>query len=171
MFIGLIAGAVCYLALTLKTRFIFDDSLDVIAVHLVGGILGALLLGFFSDTKVNSLGFDGVLFGGGSKLLVKEGDAVLTTGCGLSETRDGGYGEYARLEARWAVHLPQGAEHGVAHLQFDPQALIERCLAQLREQAPGGFVGDLVACGRAEQQQRVFAGVGFYHAPQVLRGH
>lgn len=38
----------------------------------------------------------------------KEGDAVLTTGCGLSETRDGGYGEYARLEARWAVHLPQG---------------------------------------------------------------
>lgn len=40
----------------------------------------------------------------------KEGDAVLTTGCGLSETRDGGYGEYARLEARWAVHLPQGLD-------------------------------------------------------------
>lgn len=38
----------------------------------------------------------------------KEGDAVLTTGCGLSETRDGGYSEYARLEARWAVRLPQG---------------------------------------------------------------
>ncbi|GAB3752149.1 YhdH/YhfP family quinone oxidoreductase [Lysobacter olei] len=38
----------------------------------------------------------------------KEGDAVLTTGCGLSETRDGGYSEYARLEARWAVRLPEG---------------------------------------------------------------
>ena len=70
--IGLVAGAVCYLALTLKTRFNFDDSLDVIAVHLVGGIIGALLLGLFADTKVNSLGFDGVLFGGGSKLLVNQ---------------------------------------------------------------------------------------------------
>ena len=38
----------------------------------------------------------------------KEGDAVLTTGCGLSETRDGGYSEYARLESRWAIRLPQG---------------------------------------------------------------
>jgi len=38
----------------------------------------------------------------------KEGDAVLVTGCGLSETRDGGYGEYARLEAKWVIPLPGG---------------------------------------------------------------
>lgn len=38
----------------------------------------------------------------------REGDAVLCTGCGLSETRDGGYSEYARLEADWAVRLPDG---------------------------------------------------------------
>ncbi|MBE1161220.1 YhdH/YhfP family quinone oxidoreductase [Dyella acidiphila] len=38
----------------------------------------------------------------------KEGDAVLCTGSGLSETRDGGYGEYIRLAAQWAVHLPEG---------------------------------------------------------------
>lgn len=38
----------------------------------------------------------------------REGDAVLVTGCGLSETRDGGYSEYARLEADWAVPLPAG---------------------------------------------------------------
>lgn len=38
----------------------------------------------------------------------KEGDAVLCTGCGLSETRDGGYAEYARLDAQWAIPLPQG---------------------------------------------------------------
>ena len=38
----------------------------------------------------------------------REGDAVLCTGCGLSETRDGGYAEYARLEAEWAIPLPQG---------------------------------------------------------------
>ncbi|KQZ57669.1 quinone oxidoreductase [Lysobacter sp. Root559] len=38
----------------------------------------------------------------------REGDAVLVTGCGLSETRDGGYSEYARLEAQWAIPLPAG---------------------------------------------------------------
>lgn len=38
----------------------------------------------------------------------REGDPVLVTGCGLSETRDGGYSEYARLEARWAVRVPDG---------------------------------------------------------------
>jgi Amt family ammonium transporter len=77
--IGLIAGVVCYLALTLKTRFNFDDSLDVIAVHLIGGISGALLLGLFADMKVNSLGFNGVFFGGGSKLLVNQIIAIAAT--------------------------------------------------------------------------------------------
>jgi putative YhdH/YhfP family quinone oxidoreductase len=38
----------------------------------------------------------------------KEGDAVLCTGCGLSESRDGGYSEFARLESQWAVALPAG---------------------------------------------------------------
>ena len=38
----------------------------------------------------------------------KEGDAVLVTGSGLSETRDGGYAEYARLDARWVIPLPPG---------------------------------------------------------------
>jgi putative YhdH/YhfP family quinone oxidoreductase len=38
----------------------------------------------------------------------KEGDAVLVTGCGLSETRDGGYAQYARLESQWAIPLPSG---------------------------------------------------------------
>jgi acrylyl-CoA reductase (NADPH) len=38
----------------------------------------------------------------------REGDAVLVTGCGLSETRDGGYSEYARIEAQWAIPLPAG---------------------------------------------------------------
>ncbi len=38
----------------------------------------------------------------------KEGDAVLVTGCGLSETRDGGYSQYARIEAKWAIPLPEG---------------------------------------------------------------
>ncbi|MBU6226094.1 MAG: ammonium transporter [Acidobacteria bacterium] len=77
--IGLISGAVCYLALSLKTKFGFDDSLDVIAVHLVGGLVGALLLGFFADKKVNSLGADGWFFGGGADLLGKQALASVAT--------------------------------------------------------------------------------------------
>ncbi len=69
--IGAVAGAVCYLCLSLKTKFGFDDSLDVIAVHLVGGIIGAMLLGVFADTAVNSLGADGLFLGGGASLLVE----------------------------------------------------------------------------------------------------
>ena len=38
----------------------------------------------------------------------REGDEVLVTGCGLSETRDGGYSEYARVESKWAIRLPAG---------------------------------------------------------------
>ncbi|MEP6658464.1 MAG: ammonium transporter [Acidimicrobiales bacterium] len=63
--IGLAAGVVCFLAISLKFRFGYDDSLDVVAVHLVGGVLGSLLLGFFADTSVNEAGTDGVFFGGG----------------------------------------------------------------------------------------------------------
>src|SRR5438876_8741909 len=63
--IGLVTGAVCYLAISLKFRFGYDDSLDVVAVHLVGGMLGSVLLGLFADASVNPAGSDGVLFGGG----------------------------------------------------------------------------------------------------------
>ena len=43
--IGAIAGVVCYLAISMKTRFGYDDSLDVVGVHLVGGVVGSLLFG------------------------------------------------------------------------------------------------------------------------------
>jgi ammonium transporter, Amt family len=71
LYIGLIAGAVCYLALGLKKVFGFDDSLDVIAVHLVGGLVGSLLLGFFADAAINPVAVvnEGVFLGGGASLL------------------------------------------------------------------------------------------------------
>ncbi|HUP86459.1 MAG TPA: ammonium transporter [Acidimicrobiales bacterium] len=78
LLIGFAAGVVCFLAIQLKFKLGYDDSLDVIAVHLVGGILGSLLLGVFADTKVNSLGADGLLFGG-SELLVNQLLAVAST--------------------------------------------------------------------------------------------
>ena len=73
--IGLIAGALCAMAVGLKYRFGFDDSLDVVGVHLVGGVAGTVLIGFF--------GFDhgaatpgglqrGLFYGGGIDLLEKQ---------------------------------------------------------------------------------------------------
>jgi ammonium transporter, Amt family len=77
--IGGIAGAVCFLAIGLKTRFGYDDSLDVVGVHLVGGLVGTLLLGLFADTAVNSAGFDGAFFGGGGELLKDQAVAAFAT--------------------------------------------------------------------------------------------
>jgi Amt family ammonium transporter len=80
IYIGGIAGALCYVALGLKKRFKFDDSLDVIAVHLVGGLAGSILLGFFADSAVNSVVVnDGVLLGGGADLLLDQVVASVVT--------------------------------------------------------------------------------------------
>jgi Amt family ammonium transporter len=70
--IGLIAGVLCALAVGLKFRLGFDDSLDVVGVHLVGGIVGTLLIGFFGTTSVNSGGADGLFYGGGFTQLGKQ---------------------------------------------------------------------------------------------------
>jgi Amt family ammonium transporter len=75
--IGLVAGVVCYLAIALKFRFGYDDSLDVVAVHLVGGLIGSILLGFFADAAVNDAGADGVFFGGGWSLVGEQVLAVV----------------------------------------------------------------------------------------------
>ncbi|HVV36438.1 MAG TPA: ammonium transporter [Acidimicrobiales bacterium] len=77
--IGLVTGAVCYLAISLKFRFGYDDSLDVVGVHLVGGILGSILLGLFADVSINSAGRDGVFFGGGWGLFGEQVLAVAAT--------------------------------------------------------------------------------------------
>ncbi|WP_137723837.1 ammonium transporter [Prescottella subtropica] len=62
--IGVVAGAVCALAVGLKYRFGFDDSLDVVGVHLVGGLLGTLLIGLVA-TDTAPAGVDGLFYGGG----------------------------------------------------------------------------------------------------------
>ena len=74
--IGLIAGAICAMAVGLKYRFGFDDSLDVVGVHLVGGIIGCLSIGFFGSTAVNSAYPNGILYGGGSHLLIVQAKSV-----------------------------------------------------------------------------------------------
>jgi ammonium transporter, Amt family len=70
--LGLLAGAICALAVSLKYRFGFDDSLDVVGVHLVGGLVGCLFVGFFGTTRVKTaggFGIDGLFYGGGFTLL------------------------------------------------------------------------------------------------------
>ena len=57
----MLAGVVCYAAVSLKFRFGYDDSLDVVGVHLVGGIVGSLLVGVLAQASVG--GVDGALFG------------------------------------------------------------------------------------------------------------
>ncbi len=73
--LGLVAGAVCCLATGIKFRFGFDDALDVVGVHLVGGVLGALLIGFLG-AAVTGIGADGLLYGGGLTQLGKQCAAV-----------------------------------------------------------------------------------------------
>lgn len=67
--IGLVAGVVCYLAVNLKSRWKFDDSLDVVGIHGVGGVTGTLLLGVFATKTVNPDGVDGLLAGNGAQLM------------------------------------------------------------------------------------------------------
>ena len=65
--IGVAAGVICFLALQIKFRYGFDDSLDVVAIHMVGGIVGALLLGLFAEAAIG--GTDGAFFGNAEQLL------------------------------------------------------------------------------------------------------
>ena len=74
--IGLLAGVLCSLATGLKYRFNLDDSLDVVGVHLIAGIWGSVAIGFFGASSVNSVGVDGLLYGGGAALLGKQAFGV-----------------------------------------------------------------------------------------------
>lgn len=70
LLIGVAAGAVCAFAVGLKYRFGYDDSLDVVGVHLVGGLVGTLLIGLLASSDVTTV--DGLLYGGGADQLGKQ---------------------------------------------------------------------------------------------------
>ena len=69
--IGLVAGVVCYVAVMLKVTFRYDDSLDVVGVHGVGGILGMLATGLFATVAVNAGGSNGLFYGNPRQLAVQ----------------------------------------------------------------------------------------------------
>ena len=74
--VGLVAGVVCSFAVGAKFRFNYDDSLDVVGVHFVGGVVGVLLIGLLA-TAVMTSGPQGLFYGGGLYQLGKQALAVV----------------------------------------------------------------------------------------------
>ncbi|MFF1919864.1 ammonium transporter [Streptomyces sp. NPDC058221] len=74
--VGLTAGVVCSYAVGWKFRFAYDDSLDVVGVHFVGGIVGTLLIGLFATATMTG-GAEGLFYGGGAAQLGRQAVAVL----------------------------------------------------------------------------------------------
>ncbi len=77
LILGLIAGVVSAWAVTRKYKFGYDDSLDVVGVHGVGGILGMLAIGLMATVTANSAGADGLLNGGGATQLNRQVIAIV----------------------------------------------------------------------------------------------
>jgi Amt family ammonium transporter len=69
--IGAVAGVLCYGAVRMKPRLGYDDALDVVGVHGVGGVWGALATGIFASAAVNSAGANGLLYGNPRQLLIQ----------------------------------------------------------------------------------------------------
>jgi len=122
--IGAITGVICYGAVNLKFKLHLDDALDVVGVHLVGGIVGSLLLGFFADKAVNPAGRNGVLVHGGGFALL--GDQLVAVGATLV------YSFVVTFAIAWVLHkvLPGG-------LRVDEEA--EDVGLDLREHAEVGY--------------------------------
>jgi Amt family ammonium transporter len=76
--VGALSGGACALAVAIKGMVRIDDSLDVVAVHLIGGIIGSLCVGLFATLDTNPLGADGLFYGGGFSLLGKQALAVIS---------------------------------------------------------------------------------------------
>ncbi|MGB8504413.1 ammonium transporter [Mycobacterium sp.] len=88
--VGALAGVLCALAVGLKYKFGYDDSLDVVGVHLVGGIVGTLLIGFLAapETIAGSSGAIGLFYGGGWSQLGKQaiGAGAVLAYCAIATT-------------------------------------------------------------------------------------
>ena len=71
MAIGAIASAACAVAVSLKYKVGYDDSLDVVGLHLVAGLIGSIFIGLFASSAAPA-GVDGLFYGGGTELLIKQ---------------------------------------------------------------------------------------------------
>jgi Amt family ammonium transporter len=78
IWIGIGAGVLCYTAVMLKPLFGYDDALDAVGVHGIGGTWGALATGLFASKAVNSAGADGLFFGNPAQLGIQAMAVVVT---------------------------------------------------------------------------------------------
>ncbi|MFQ3556954.1 ammonium transporter [Streptomyces gramineus] len=122
--VGLAAGVVCSYAVSWKFRLNYDDSLDVVGVHLVGGVVGTLLIGLFAERAMTG-GAEGLLYGGGLAQLGRQAVAVaavaayaFTVTYGLGRLLDRTLGfrasedqEHTGLDL--TVHAETAYDHGV----------------------------------------------------------
>jgi Amt family ammonium transporter len=164
--IGLAAGVVCFVAVGLKGRLGLDDSLDVVGVHMIGGIVGALLTGVFASLAVNPAGADGSLAQVGRQAvavavvlvysfaatmaILRTVDRVIglrvseeaeETGLDLSEHGEAAYtdGERAARPGVPSDWIPDGV---------DPQGLPDRAMSEAFLQAVAERVERIQAGGR-----------------------
>ncbi|MCW7943579.1 ammonia channel protein [Streptomyces hygroscopicus] len=122
--VGLAAGVVCSYAVSWKFKLNYDDSLDVVGVHLVGGIIGTLLIGFFAVRGMTG-GSEGLLYGGGLAQLGKQLVAVAAVAAyafavtyGIGRLIDRAMGFRASEEQEHTgldltVHAETAYDHGV----------------------------------------------------------
>jgi Amt family ammonium transporter len=139
MFIGLISGMLCALAVGLKYKFGYDDSLDVVGVHLVGGLVGTILIGLFANVTRDAEGvatsftwapdgaLNGLFYGGGATQLLTQTlvafialaiSAVLTTIIGLALKYTMGW----RIPDEDEVEGIDVTTHGEAAYDIEPQS-------------------------------------------------
>jgi len=122
--IGVIAGVLCALAVGLKYRFGYDDSLDVVGVHLVGGLWGTISIGLFATANApGAFGIDGLFFGGGVDQLWRQAvgagavmaySLVATLIIGFAISKTIGF----RIDEEFEVEGIDGAEHAESAYDF-----------------------------------------------------
>jgi Amt family ammonium transporter len=110
--IGGIGGGLCYLACSLRPRLGYDDSLDVVGVHGVGGLWGALATGIFASKAINPAGADGLIHGNPAQLLTQ----LLAVGATVLLAAPLTFGILKLVDALVGLRVPE--EHEVAGLDL-----------------------------------------------------
>lgn len=146
MVIGALGGVICCLAVGMKYRFGYDDSLDVVAVHGVGGLVGMIGIGLLATTAVNAAGGDGLFVGGGAELLGKQ---LVASGATLA------FALVVTLALSWLVEKTIG-------LRAAPE--VEWAGLDVSEHAESAYDFTGASAG-------AFAGVGHGPGVDLHRGH
>jgi Amt family ammonium transporter len=149
--VGAAAGVVCALAVGLKYRLGYDDSLDVVGVHLVGGLVGTLAIGLLA-TKVAPSGVDGLLYGGGLDQLWRQ-----LVGCaavlGFSFVMT--YAIVVVLERTMGFRVEEEHEMTGIDLVIHAETAYDlHATAGARTHQPHGVTGVLGPIARAEEHER-----------------